>query len=566
MAIVKYTEELALMNLKEYYNILKRIPMRIDFKNNNWKPEFGWYAEKFGSFRVACIKAEILYEIIDKEERLKYTINYLKELADKLNKCPNVKEYDQYRDKAYTRDRLCEITTLTYGEICIKYLSDKYECNKKYLPNKETIIKHLNEVYNKLGRTPLSTETNYAMDVYIRVFNKTYNQILLDLGFTPSCVTPIIKTDKQLLDEFLIFFNKHKRIPLALEMNIKNNNLSSYGIYNARFGNIQKICELLNIDYTKYSTISNSIGKVCFDKLGNTCKSYEEKIISDFFIENDLYILKAPKYNELIEKDRRVFDWKIKFNGKIFYVEYFGMYYNKTSKMVVEYREKADKKIKDLTITNNLVKCIFIYPEDLYKGIDNFFKKIFGVEFKLSNNIADFRPYSERTDKELLSIIMNFSNNENFLPYWYVLVNNGNKQIYDEIIYRYKSYINFAKLFNKNVPQRKANTWNNDVELYKMFEYMINTYGKILNPKEFKKFDDYNLKGYNSAFSKVNGSYLNRKLNFLKEYSKIHMLSETEIKWLRMIANNQGTGIKDKVSKDQRELARYIINNNIKIA
>jgi hypothetical protein len=457
------------------------------------------------------------------------------------------------------------LTNITYGEICIKYLSNKYECNKKYLPSKEIITNNVFQLSKELGRTPLCIETNYSADVYLRIFGKNYNTYLESIGLIPSYPTPQMKTDEQLLEEFLMFFNKNKRIPLILEMNAKNN-LSAIYIYKNRFGSINNVCNLLSIDYNTYSTKSDSIGKVCFDEIGNLCKSYEEKIISNFLIENELYVSKSPRYKELIKDDNRYFDWKIKYKNNIYYVEYFGMYYrNKNSDIVNRYKNKADKKINDLTDTNNIHKCIFIYPEDLYSGIDKYFEKLFNQKFQPSDNFKEYRPYLEYSNYELLKSILVYSKDQNFLPTWKTLVGNGQRLLYNEILNRFDSYLEFAKVMGKNVLSRRSNTWTNDTELFNIFTYMINTYGRILNPKEYVKYNDFRLKGYISAFSKANDSFVNRKLKFLYLYVQENHISDKDIEWLHKITKNNGTGIKNKINNNQIKLAKIIVdlNNNI---
>jgi len=553
-----YTEEYALNNLKMYYNILGRIPTKKDFKENAWCPSFGWYAVKFNSFANACNKAGIANYIADKSDRVAYSISKLIEIAQMLNKCPNIHEYDMYRERAYSRAILTQKLGMTYSDICLKYLPVEYGSNRPEHYNKDEIISHIFELYATLGRAPYYKETKYHANVYSNIFHLTYNHFLISIGLTPSATTPEYKTDDELLHDFLNFYNKYNRIPLLKEMNEGIHNLSDYPLYTRRFGSIKNVCGILNISYI---TKNNSFGVVCLDKLNNVCKSYQEKQISDFLIDNGLYLSKDPMYNELIEGDRRYFDWKIKYNNCIYYVEYFGMYRkNKGNKYIEQYRQKMNAKINDLSNGGFIDNCIFIFPEHFNNGIDKYFNTLFNASFELGVTGGVYS-YADFSDKELLDIIMFYSSDKKYLPSYSELENNKKLLIRKEIIDRHGTYENFASLFNKCIRQKSRLYWCDDNNLFDIFEYMILKYNKILSTTEYINYNDPKLAGYRCAFGGMHDTFVNRKLKFLKSYvTNNTLLPKSEILWLHNIANNKGKGVAaNRVTEEQQKIATNIL-------
>ena len=100
-----------------------------------------------------------------------------------------------------------------------------------------------------------------------------------------------------------------------------------------------------------------------------------EKQITDYFIDNNIWYEKAPCYSELIENCRKKFDWKIKINDNIYYIEYFGLYSSNPKRRVDKiYNKRTKKKIKLLYKNNIINHCMFLFPFDLHNGIENIFK------------------------------------------------------------------------------------------------------------------------------------------------------------------------------------------------
>lgn len=118
-----------------------------------------------------------------------------------------------------------------------------------------------------------------------------------------------------------------------------------------------------------------------FDRNGEKCDSTSEKIISDWFIENNIFYIKSPLYKNHIENEQsnKKFDWLIRANGNEYLVEYFGLWDTQAkNNYLYKYTKKAKKKIKLLYKNNLHHKAILIFPNDLKnKSLEEIFSKIF---------------------------------------------------------------------------------------------------------------------------------------------------------------------------------------------
>jgi hypothetical protein len=147
-----------------------------------------------------------------------------------------------------------------------------------------------------------------------------------------------------------------------------------YSTYLNRFGSIENVCELLGIEYKQRIT---SCGKLCYDKANELCRSYSERDITNYFIDNNIIYDKECQYNKFLNNktDMRRLDWIVlDSNFNKYYVEYFGLWDDRRK---VNYRSKAKKKIKDLYKKGYGDKCIFIFPWDLkHKYLNEIFESI----------------------------------------------------------------------------------------------------------------------------------------------------------------------------------------------
>ena len=456
LELPKIDENWALDTLKEYYTVLGKLPTREDFKNNDWRPFYDYYRRQFGSYEKACFLAKIIEEPLTDEERIEISIKELIKLADKLNKCPTVVEYDTLTHRGFGRRVLETKIKIKYNDICRKYIP-QYNLNSIHGEvTKEDLISELKRIHSILNRPPMFIELEendctYSWNLFSRVFDgMTYNEIIESLNWIPSGSTSSVRTEEEMLTDFNNLFLKLKRIPYHNDMN-NNSDIASAPTYISHFGSIENICKLLNIDYKKYYK-GGGAGKICFDKNGEKCKSLEECNIANFFIDNDLIFIRQPKYKELIEDSKKVFDWKLLVNNEWRYVEYAGMYSNAPRGSIGrKYKERLDDKIKILTDKEFIDKCLFIYPEDVKtKTLKEIFEPFLGIKLKHVENTYNIstRECFSMTDEELLEVVMPYSNNKDVLPSTGV-ISKKESGVYHEIIKRYKKYSNFAKSMDK---------------------------------------------------------------------------------------------------------------------
>jgi len=453
---LKVDPDWALDKLKEYNNVLGKIPTREDFKINDWRPFYDYYRRQFGNYENACYLAGIAEIPLSDEERIEISIKELIKLAHKLNKCPTVAEYDNLIHRGFGRRVLETKIKIKYNDICREYIP-QYNLNSIHGEvTKEDLINELTRIYSILNRPPMFIELEengctYSWNLFSRVFNGvTYNQIIEGLNWIPSGSTSMVRTEEEMLRDFNNLFLKLKRIPYHSDMN-NNSDIASAPTYISHFGSIENICKLLDIDYKKYYK-GGGAGKICFDKNGEKCKSLEECNISNFFIDNELIFVRQPKYKELIEDSKKVFDWKVLINNQWRYVEYAGMYSDKPRGGIGrKYKERLDDKIEILRLNGHLDKCLFIYPEDVKtKTLKEIFEPFLVIELKHVENTynINYRECFSMTDEELLEVLMPYSNNQDVLPST-MIISRKESGIYHEIIKRYGKYSNFANSMGK---------------------------------------------------------------------------------------------------------------------
>jgi len=371
----KYPREELLDKLVEFYNLLGRKPKRQDFVNNNWYPCEATFSREFGNLINACVVAGLIEKPLTFKERIEISIEQLKNLADKLNKCPTVDEYDLINIKGFCRRELEKKLGLKYNDICKRYIP-QFPVNVDHDITQEEIIKEITNIYNLLGRPPMFLELKdyncgFSQSIFYSKFGGAYNHFIKSLGWTPTGTDTIKRTEEEMLDDFYNYFIELNRIPNFNDLD-NNKNIASGSTYIKYFGSFDNVCKLLNIDYNSYV----GWGKFCHDILGNLCKSYLEADISNYFINNNIKFDKEPKYSEIIPNCKKKFDWKIYIGDQVYYCEFFGMYNrNSKGKILKKYRERTKYKIKLLYKYNIIDKCILIFPWDIkHKTLDEIFK------------------------------------------------------------------------------------------------------------------------------------------------------------------------------------------------
>jgi hypothetical protein len=161
----------------------------------------------------------------DDDNYIKNSLELLINLAERLNRNPYKKEYMKERNvyENYSISTLEHRLQMTYNDI-LKNILPQYKINRdKNVNNKQKLINDLRILRDKIGKVPTQSELynnniTYGLNVYTKVFEKSYNEILInELGWQPLGHTHERKTDNELLEEFFALYNKLERIPTTTD-------------------------------------------------------------------------------------------------------------------------------------------------------------------------------------------------------------------------------------------------------------------------------------------------------------------------------------------------------------
>ncbi len=164
---------------------------------------------------------------------------------------------------------------------------------------------------------------------------------------------------------------------------LKENNDNFYTDRNRTYRSYCKKC-WSEIYYEKtygenYKQTYYELYKNLYDLNNEKCDSVPEKIITNWFIKNNIKYIKQPYYKDYVEdKTNRRFDWIVIKNNSKYYIEYFGLWdISSKNQYLKTYTYKAKKKIKLLYKYNSLNNCICIFPYDLKnKSLNEIFADI----------------------------------------------------------------------------------------------------------------------------------------------------------------------------------------------
>lgn len=386
-----WDKEEVIAQYKNLYAKLGRIPTRKEISNTHNCPSADWIYNNGFTINSFYYSLGLADKPLTVAERIEISISKLQELAKQLHRCPSVNEFDKIVHMGLKRRALENRLNMKYNDICRKYLS-QYHLNidMDNLINKEDIIESLNRVQKEFGYMLSFKEYNklnysYSYDTFQRAFNKTYNQVIEELGYTPYGSTTVTRNNQQMIDDFLRLFYLLNRLPFTTEFS-QSNNICSFSNYKNKFGTYENLCKIAGVDWNIYGN-----NRELKDSLGNACNSKIEIIIGNYLIDNKLYYEKETPYKNIIhnKNDNRRFDWTIiDYNNNKFYVEYFGLYEKiPKSSLTKYYSKKMRKKIKDIYKSGIIQNCIFLFPIDIlakteqevHKNLD----KIFNNKLKL---------------------------------------------------------------------------------------------------------------------------------------------------------------------------------------
>jgi hypothetical protein len=375
-----------LLDILEKYNQDVGFPTQRKFKSRNNLPSYSLYVERFGSFKNALLIANI--NIPKDRERFfnreslsdEDMLNLLKYYTDKklehniylltLDEIDNIKNIPSA--SAYV---------LRFGGIIEAYLKIGIDCkefNNEAL--EKDMIKKYKKLYNILGKTPHSRDIEeysrqrmgfYSMSTYEHHFGGIY-QLQIYCNFLPTIIGRH-KTKQEMIDDLQELYEQLGRIPTQKDVNVCEW-ISSTGKYTDEFGSLTNALFQAGIQ-GKYEDKRYSI-----TPQGNFCRSSYEY---DFcvMLENNNFDFSQEEYykNYITNYEKRSrFDFTIRYNNEIYFIEIFGM---------MEcgwYRDKTDYKIK--ICNDNQLKLIDLYKKDFMKSDSNTLYKLLIDKINNINN------------------------------------------------------------------------------------------------------------------------------------------------------------------------------------
>jgi hypothetical protein len=314
-----------------------------------------------------------------KVDKINKCYSLIIELYCKLNRAPTTKEYDdEARLRGFLQRRNLESNVgKKWSEICLLLVGQTNQ--QQY--TKEEFHSRLTEIKNKLNRTPMASELKHHglnFKQCYRLFGKTYNEVIKDIGWKIESKTWKNKNVEEMLDDFKKLYLTLDRIP-SMEDIDNCEYMVSYGTYNAKIGNIADICKLCDINIKDNIIINQNrnINNFYINKNKELCLSHPELMISNYLIDSKLEYIKEYPYNLVVQGDnsRRRFDWYIPHHN--IFIEYFGLFNEKqvsNNNKIGEYSKKVIKKKRDCRINNIIL--IDLYRSDLENNLQGVKNKL----------------------------------------------------------------------------------------------------------------------------------------------------------------------------------------------
>lgn len=361
-------EDELLVFLKQLADDLGTIPTGKDIEKAGVNRNL--YTQKFGSYKDALIRAEVVDEEYFKtmEDRVPLSLEAIANYYKENDEAPTVEEYELIakRENLAHRKALEMVLGKRFTEICMQHLG----VANQYKRDKEQLLQDLMSLKKKLGRAPMANElTAYGLaekKQYYRTFKMTYNQLVESLGWELSSNKMHFKSIDELLADYKKLYSELGRIPFYDDIN-KVEWMSSSRTYKKYFTDLPAIWELLNISVDKeLIEKSYGTGTTCLDNNGGICRSYPEMIITNLLIDLELNFEKDVLYRTLIPNLRNKInaDWILSdFN---IVIEYFGLFSVKQlhkDNRIGRYSRKVLKKLSICKRHN--IEVIELYPEDL---------------------------------------------------------------------------------------------------------------------------------------------------------------------------------------------------------
>jgi len=333
---------------------------------------------------------------------------------------------------------------------------------------------------------------------------------------------------------------------------------------NKRFPNKKEIIKVLKIDQMiidknggiyELKRKMNYIDK--FDYIDDNLwlnRSYYEYCVAQFLIKYNIYYKREQ--NPFLKSKHRS-DFTIYNNSDVIHIEIFGFPENSDCKRNDRYLKNKKKKLslyKEYDISLIVLEYSIFYNKsvvEIYEKLKDIFSNFISGNKKIINYDFLRHPHCI-SDEELLNELMIYSIDQEYLPKWSDLKNVKKDYLGREVKKRYKTYLDFAKKFNKKVYNRN-NSWNNQLILEKLID-MIKS-GIFINKINMNNY----CKGLYDAL--VNhGNQIKYKLDALNKCINDMKIITKEVEWLNNVINNRGLHIKNKATSEQRQQAQEILN------
>lgn len=315
---VRIKDDFLLNELKRFVKEFNKVPVQSDFENLKNYPSRKTFANHFGSFNNAL------------------------KLAGLEPTTKSIEDYKRFNESAETKSML------------IKWIQNKAD---------------------ELGRTPTCKDIEkeeFNRGTFRRIFG-TYNKALIEAGLSLNNVGKY--DDEFLHSEFERFIKENGRPPYLHEFN--NSEYPSFWCYQNRFGS-------WNNTFIAYGYEPNDSNRKYILDDGEICASSYEFDISKWLKENNIKYERNIKYIDICNsyKGKMDCDYKIYFNGKVWYVEMAGMLPRKGTpfekwsydERIYFFKIKYKKKLLNKVNANYLI----IPPSHMKtKSLEEIFKPIF---------------------------------------------------------------------------------------------------------------------------------------------------------------------------------------------
>lgn len=252
-----------------------------------------------------------------------------------------------------------------YGEVSLKEMMEHLGRTKSSV---ETKCKRLGLVSRTLWT---EEEKDLMREYYSRFTNEALHNVLFlnrtitaidgmgqRMGLTKNWV-PWQRTKHFEIDDLI---NRIMKLKEGLGKVPTSEEIEKYGIASKKtieryFNGYRNLCKMLGweINYAPFGREH----ALEYSKNGDECFSHAEKIITDFFIDNNIQYKKEGSYKEVFnvpDFGTKMFDWILQNN---IVVEYFGFWEN------LKYQKGAQKKIELCEKYN--ISLIALYEQDLDK-------------------------------------------------------------------------------------------------------------------------------------------------------------------------------------------------------